>query len=82
VSHLKRLTVPTLIVQGTRDAFGGPDEVTSAVRSDGASPPIEVISVAGADHSFAVLKSSGLEQDAVHAEVQQAVVGWARTHAA
>ena len=31
VSHLKRLTVPTLIVQGTRDAFGGPDEVTSAI---------------------------------------------------
>ncbi len=27
VSHLTRLTVPTLVVQGTRDTFGGPDEV-------------------------------------------------------
>ena len=35
VSHLKGLTVPTLIVQGTRDAFGGPDEVSSAIRPGG-----------------------------------------------
>jgi predicted alpha/beta-hydrolase family hydrolase len=80
VSHLKRLTVPTLIVQGTRDAFGGPDEVVSAVAADGASPPIEVVTVAGGDHSFAVLKSSGRDQDAVHAEVQDRIAGWIRAH--
>jgi len=80
VSHLQRLTVPTLIVQGTRDAFGGPDEVTSAITAGGAAPPIEVVTVAGGDHSFAVLKSSGRDQDAVHAEVQDTIASWVRSH--
>jgi predicted alpha/beta-hydrolase family hydrolase len=80
VSHLKALTVPTLIVQGTRDAFGGPDEVTAAVAGEGAAPPIEVVTVAGGDHSFAVLKSSGRDQDAVHAEVQDTIANWVRSH--
>jgi uncharacterized protein len=78
VTHLQRLAVPTLIVQGTRDAFGGPDEVSRAVGADGATPPIEVVSVAGGDHSFAVLKSSGRDQDAVHDEVQDTIASWAR----
>ncbi len=80
VSHLKRLTVPTLIVQGTRDAFGGPDEVTSAIAADGATPPVEVVTVAGGDHSFAVLKSSGRDPDTVHAEVQDTIANWVRSH--
>lgn len=32
VSHLRTITVPTLIVQGTRDTFGGPEEITAALR--------------------------------------------------
>jgi predicted alpha/beta-hydrolase family hydrolase len=80
VSHLKQLTVPTLIVQGTRDAFGGPDEVSSAIAGDGVAPPIEVVTVAGGDHSFAVLKSSGRDQDAVHAEVQDTIANWMRSN--
>jgi predicted alpha/beta-hydrolase family hydrolase len=75
VSHLRRLTVPALIVQGTRDPFGGPEEVRDAVFS-GATPPIEVHTVAGGDHSFGVLKSSGRDQSAVHAEVQDYIVTW------
>jgi len=80
VSHLKGLTVPTLIVQGTRDAFGDPDEVAGAISAGGAAPPIEVVTVAGGDHSFAVLKSSGRDQDAVHAEVQDTIANWIRAH--
>ena len=80
VSHLQRLTVPTLIVQGTRDAFGGPDEVTSAITGGGATPPIEVVAVAGGDHSFAVLKSSGRDQDAAHTDVQDTIASWVRSH--
>lgn len=74
VSHLRRLTVPTLIVQGTRDVFGGPDEVREAVFADGAAPSIEILPVDGGDHSFGVLKSSGRDQGAVHGEVQDAIV--------
>lgn len=45
VSHLGRITVPTLIVQGTRDNFGGPDDIRRAM------PHAEVHALAGADHS-------------------------------
>lgn len=75
VTHLKSLAVPTLIVQGTRDPFGGPDEVKEAA-FDGAKPPIEILPVEGGDHSFAVLKSSGRDQAVVHAEILDAVANW------
>ena len=76
VTHLKTLTVPTLIVQGTRDPFGGPEEITEAIADASPRPPIEVMSVEGGDHSFAVLKSSGRNQTEVHAEIQDAVAKW------
>lgn len=80
VTHLKTLTIPTLIVQGTRDPFGGPDEVKDAVFDGDATPPIEILPVDGGDHSFAVLKSSGRDQQTVHAEILDAVASWIRTH--
>ena len=76
VTHLKKLTVPTLIVQGTRDPFGGPDEVKEAVFDGDAKPPIEILPVEGGDHSFAVLKSSGRDQKAVQEEILDAVAEW------
>ena len=76
VAHLKALTVPTLIVQGTRDPFGGPDEVKEAISEGNATPPIEILPVEGGDHSFAVLKSSGRDQNLVHAEIQDSVAAW------
>lgn len=81
VAHLKTLTVPTLIVQGTRDPFGGPDEVKEAVFDDEAKPPIEILPVEGGDHSFAVLKSSGRDQASVHAEILDAVAAWIKQRA-
>jgi len=76
VTHLKTLTVPALIVQGTRDPFGGPDEVKEAIADAKPAPPIEILTVEGGDHSFGVLKSSGRDQHAVHAEIQDAVAAW------
>jgi predicted alpha/beta-hydrolase family hydrolase len=76
ISHLRKLSVPALIVQGTRDPFGGPDEVRDAVFAEGATPPIDVVTVAGGDHSFGVLKSSGMDQVTVHAGVQDQIVTW------
>ena len=43
-------------------------------------PPVDIVSVEGGDHSFAVLKSSGREPAAVHAEVQDGIATWVRTH--
>src|SRR5687768_3677077 len=76
VTHLKTLIVPTLIVQGTRDPFGGPDEIKEAIDDASPAPPIEILTVEGGDHSFAVLKSSGRDQAVVHAEIQDAVAAW------
>ena len=59
VSHLLSIRVPTLIVQGTRDTFGGPTDITDAVaqaaNGQGVKrPPIEVYTVEGGDHSLAI----------------------------
>ena len=78
VTHLGAITVPTLIVQGTRDTFGGPEQVTQALATAGgqARQLIEVSSVEGGDHSFAVLKSAGRSQADVHARIQKDVLEW------
>jgi predicted alpha/beta-hydrolase family hydrolase len=76
VTHLKALKVPALIVQGTRDPFGGPDEIREAIADANPAPPITVLPVESGDHSFAVLKSSGRDQAGVHTTIQDAVVRW------
>ncbi len=76
VTHLKTLTIPTLIVQGTRDPFGGPDEIKEAIADASPQPPVEILTVEGGDHSFAVLKASGRDPAVVHAEIQDAVAAW------
>lgn len=47
LAELTAVRVPTLVVQGTRDPFGGPDEFP---------PELQVVEVPGADHGFAVPK--------------------------
>ncbi|MFM8532497.1 MAG: alpha/beta family hydrolase [Acidimicrobiia bacterium] len=81
VAHLKTLTVPTLIVQGTRDPFGGPDEIRDAVFDGSASPPIDIMPVPGGDHSFGVLKSGGRDQSSVHTDILDGVATWIRDRA-
>jgi predicted alpha/beta-hydrolase family hydrolase len=65
VSHLFRITVPTLIVQGTRDSFGGPDAIATALasRPATAAPPITVYPVPGGDHSLNVGKTRSVDAD-------------------
>ena len=78
VTHLGAIAVPTLIVQGTKDSFGGPKDITEAlthVNRDGASR-VEVRTVEGGDHSFKVTKSVGVPQAEVHAAIQRDVVAW------
>ena len=65
VSHLLAIRVPTLIVQGTRDSFGGPEAITSALAQHAAAhglalPPIDVYPVEGGDHSLTVRRKTGL----------------------
>jgi predicted alpha/beta-hydrolase family hydrolase len=48
VAHLEHLRTPALIIQGTRDSFGTPDEVAGYPLS----PSIEVRWIEGGDHSL------------------------------
>ena len=79
VSHLRQLAVPTLVVQGTRDTFGGPDDVRDAV---GAQPLLTILPVATGDHSMKVQASAGKPQAEVEREIVAAIAAWMRTTAA
>jgi predicted alpha/beta-hydrolase family hydrolase len=73
VSHLLKISVPTLIVQGTRDSFGGPNDVTQAIGDR--QSRITVHAVNTGDHSFNVLKSAG-PQTETDAAVCDAIANW------
>ncbi len=54
-AHLAELRTPTLILQGTRDDFGRPEDVAGYALS----PGIRVHWIEGGDHSFKPTKASG-----------------------
>ena len=76
VSHLLELSVPTLIVQGTRDTFGGPDDIRRALADRGGTSTIHVHAVEGGDHSLAVRKKGATGGDE---QIWGAVVSWLAT---
>ena len=71
-AHLASITVPLLIVQGTRDTFGSPEH-TCVKRSTGTTASPVIVPVEGGDHSFAV---RGRKPADVLGEVAQAIVSW------
>lgn len=76
VDHLARITHPVLMVQGTRDVFGTPAEVE--VFTSVLGPGFAVLAVDGGDHSFDVLKRSGLNQATVFIAVLDSIEAWMR----
>jgi uncharacterized protein len=77
-AHLPGIAAPQLFVQGTRDAFAREDLLLALMGR--LSPRAELHRVAGADHSFAVLKRSGRTPEDVLAEVRAALLGWLDRH--
>lgn len=67
IDELTGVGLPTLVVQGERDAFGGPDEFPSGY---------ELVPVPDADHGFAVPKRAALDQEQTMALIVEAVVEW------
>jgi predicted alpha/beta-hydrolase family hydrolase len=53
--HLSTLVTPTLILQGTRDSFGTPEEIAGY----DISPAVRVVFLEDGDHSFKPRKASG-----------------------
>jgi predicted alpha/beta-hydrolase family hydrolase len=72
--HLFAVPCPMLFVQGTRDVFGTPDDLRPLLGSLAGGSAIH--SVLGGDHSFAVLKKSGLSQAETTGAALDAVVSW------
>ncbi len=54
-AHLETLATPALIVQGTRDRFGTPEEVSRYALS----PRVQLVWMEDGDHSFKTRKKSG-----------------------
>ncbi|HVM10863.1 MAG TPA: alpha/beta family hydrolase [Actinomycetota bacterium] len=77
-AHLAGIEVPTIVIQGTRDAFARWDLLTRAIERSGA--PITLHVVEGADHSFRV---PGTKRDdlAQGREIGRIAGGFVRAHA-
>ena len=70
--HLPKISVPVLIVQGSRDSFGTPAELTPVVAR--MTAPVTVHVVEGGDHSFAVGRTP---RETVLDQVADVVAAWA-----
>lgn len=78
-AHLRRVRAPILFVQGTRDPFGGADEVSRLLPAlTKVAPGTTVFEVNGGDHSHVVPKRHGTLQSAVDRAIADAVVAWVR----
>ena len=71
--HLPSISVPVLIVQGERDTFGTPDELTPVIATMKANVTLHV--VAGGDHSLTV---RGKKKDESFQGVLDAIGEWMR----
>jgi predicted alpha/beta-hydrolase family hydrolase len=67
VAELRGARLPILVVQGTRDPFGRPEEFPADT---------ELVAVPGADHGFAVPKRGPLGQDEALAVVEEGALEW------
>jgi predicted alpha/beta-hydrolase family hydrolase len=77
--HLPAVRRPMLFVQGSRDAFGTPDELTPLLDTLAPRPTLEP--VAGGDHSFKLSKKDPARQAATYVAIQRAIVAWMRATA-
>ncbi|HZI41460.1 MAG TPA: alpha/beta family hydrolase [Gemmatimonadaceae bacterium] len=73
-AHLPRITMPTLCLNGTRDALCRPDLMEAVLPRLGAN--FQMHWLEGADHSFHVLKSSGRTDVEVMREAGETVHVW------
>ncbi len=72
-AHLKRVQIPMLFLQGTRDTLADLVLVKSVT---GRLPGATLHVVDGGDHSFAVLKRSGRTETEVMTELLDTTVDW------
>ncbi len=74
--HLPNIKVPMLFVQGSRDAFGTPEELRPVIKT--LKAPAGLYVVEGGDHSFKILKRAGLTQEETYKAVLDRIELWLR----
>jgi len=77
--HLPSVQRPMLFVQGTRDAFGTPDELSSILPA--LHPPATLHAVPQSDHSFRLSRRDPAAQAAIYLAIQRTIVAWIREQA-
>src|ERR1700730_1326432 len=74
--HLPDITVPMCLFQGSRDAFGSPDELRPIIKE--LKAPADLYVVESGDHSFKVLKRAGITQEDAYKAVLDRIELWLR----
>jgi uncharacterized protein len=72
--HLPDIRAPMLFVQGSRDAFGTPEELQAVFRGFEMTPDLCVVE--DGDHSFKVPKRSAVPQEQVYEFILDEIVRW------
>jgi predicted alpha/beta-hydrolase family hydrolase len=75
VSHLPQIKLPILIVQGSRDAFGSPEEI----RTHLAGLRLELVVIEGGDHSFKQSKKVAPDPEVARTAILDAVARFVST---
>jgi len=76
LSFLTNVSVPCLIIQGTRDAFGKPDWVNN----QDFNTHIDIQWYEGADHDFKTLKKQNLSPEQVVNDLSHLIETWLARH--
>jgi len=77
--HLPSVRRPMLFVQGTRDAFGTPEELSPILPA--LQPPATLHAVPQGDHSFKLSRRDPAAQAAIYLAIQRTIVAWVRAQA-
>jgi len=75
-AHLPRVGVPTLVVQGSRDSFGTPDELRPVLARLAAA---RLYVVEGGDHSLNIRRTSAPPREEIYGMVMDEIIHWVRT---
>ena len=78
-AHLAKIRVPMLIVQGSRDPFGTPDELRAVLDSLAADVTLHVVE--NGDHSLAPPRRGTVSIDEMYSDLQDVIVEWLRREA-
>ena len=73
--HLPQISAPMLFVQGTRDAFGTPEELQRVFPR--LTAPHKLYAIENGDHSFKVPKKGPVSQEQVYSNVLDEIALWA-----